>query len=190
VIRRLTRDSSVRDGVPDANFAAGANGYEVTSRTAPGHYMETKQVSRARFAYNCLLARAHGRARGPVYTDLQRGWDVHSNAVPNLPKLWPGPRIALRTRWSRLRRRGLLDDTLCLGGEFDGPYTPGAAFPKENYGRHSSDIPSRLVDCVKPGPPLGHAPRQQGSCTQTCPGCLASSPYKCPGAVGSSHHLR
>src|SRR5580704_16256486 len=70
------------------------------------------------FAYNCLLARRMAE-RGVRFTQIyQRGWDVHSNAVGNLPKLCAATDRASYALVTDLRRRGLLDDTLVLwGGE-------------------------------------------------------------------------
>src|SRR3981189_1690764 len=88
------------------------------------------------FAYNCLLARRMAE-RGVRFTQIyQRGWDVHSNAVPNLPKLCGATDRASYALVTDLRRRGLLDDTLVLwGGEFGRTVYSQGGLSKENYGR-------------------------------------------------------
>jgi len=88
------------------------------------------------FAYNCLLARRMAE-RGVRFTQIyQRGWDVHSNAVPNLPKLCAATDRASYALVTDLRRRGLLDDTLVLwGGEFGRTVYSQGGLSKENYGR-------------------------------------------------------
>jgi hypothetical protein len=88
------------------------------------------------FAYNCLLARRMAE-RGVRFTQIyQRGWDVHSNAVGNLPKLCAATDRASYALVTDLRRRGLLDDTLVLwGGEFGRTVYSQGGLSKENYGR-------------------------------------------------------
>jgi len=88
------------------------------------------------FAYNCLVARRMAE-RGVRFTQIyQRGWDVHSNAVPNLPKLCGATDRASYALVTDLRRRGLLDDTLVLwGGEFGRTVYSQGGLSKENYGR-------------------------------------------------------
>jgi len=95
---------------------------------------EAKQAGT--FAYNCLLARRMAE-RGVRFTQIyQRGWDVHSNAVGNLPKLCAATDRASYALVTDLRRRGLLDDTLVLwGGEFGRTVYSQGGLSKENYGR-------------------------------------------------------
>ena len=71
------------------------------------------------FAYHCLLARRMAE-RGVRFTQVyQRGWDVHSNVVGNLPKLCSATDRGSYALVTDLKRRGLLDDTLVIwGGEF------------------------------------------------------------------------
>jgi uncharacterized protein (DUF1501 family) len=68
--------------------------------------------------------------RGVRFTQIyQRGWDVHSNAVGNLPKLCAATDRASYALVTDLKRRGLLDDTLVLwGGEFG--RTPAVELPQ------------------------------------------------------------
>jgi len=88
------------------------------------------------FAYNCLLARRMAE-RGVRFTQIyQRGWDVHSNAVGNLPKLSAATDRASYALVTDLKRRGLLDDTLVLwGGEFGRTVYSQGGLSKDNYGR-------------------------------------------------------
>ena len=61
---------------------------------------------------------------------------MHSNAVPNLPKLCGATDRASYALVTDLRRRGLLDDTLVLwGGEFGRTVYSQGGLSKENYGR-------------------------------------------------------
>jgi arylsulfatase A-like enzyme len=88
------------------------------------------------FAYNCLLARRMAE-RGVRYTQIfQRGWDVHYNAVGNLPKLCAATDRASYALVTDLKRRGLLEDTLVIwGGEFGRTVYSQGGLSKENYGR-------------------------------------------------------
>jgi hypothetical protein len=98
-------------------------------------YGETaKQVGT--FAYNCLLARRMAE-RGVRFTQIyQRGWDVHSNVVGNLPKLCASTDRGSYALVTDLKRRGLLDDTLVVwGGEFGRTVYSQGGLSKENYGR-------------------------------------------------------
>ena len=73
---------------------------------------DAKQVGS--FAYNCLLARRMVE-RGVRFTQVyQRGWDVHSNVVGNLPKLCAATDRGSYALVADLQRRGLLDDTLVI----------------------------------------------------------------------------
>jgi len=95
---------------------------------------EAKQAGT--FAYNCLLARRMAE-RGVRFTQIyQRGWDVHTNAVGNLPKLCAATDRASYALVTDLGRRGLLEDTLVLwGGEFGRTVYSQGGLSKENYGR-------------------------------------------------------
>jgi len=95
---------------------------------------EAKQAGT--FAYNCLLARRMAE-RGVRFTQIyQRGWDVHTNAVGNLPKLCAATDRASYALVTDLGRRGLLDDTLVVwGGEFGRTVYSQGGLSKENYGR-------------------------------------------------------
>ncbi len=88
------------------------------------------------FAYNCLLARRMAE-RGVRYTQIfQRGWDVHYNAVGNVPKLCAATDRASYALVTDLKRRGLLEDTLVIwGGEFGRTVYSQGGLSKENYGR-------------------------------------------------------
>jgi hypothetical protein len=88
------------------------------------------------FAYNCLLARRMAE-RGVRFTQVyQRGWDVHSNAVGNTPKLTTATDRGSYALVTDLKRRGLLDDTLVIwGGEFGRTVYSQGGLSKENYGR-------------------------------------------------------
>src|SRR6266849_8924244 len=73
---------------------------------------DAKQVGT--FAYNCLLARRMAE-RGVRFTQIyQRGWDVHTNVVGNLPKLCAATDRASYALVTDLARRGRLDDTCVL----------------------------------------------------------------------------
>jgi hypothetical protein len=95
---------------------------------------EAKQVGS--FAYNCLLARRMAE-RGVRFTQVyQRGWDVHSNVVGNLPKLCAATDRGSYAMVTDLKRRGLLDDTLVIwGGEFGRTVYSQGGLSKDNYGR-------------------------------------------------------
>ena len=88
------------------------------------------------FAYNCLLARRMAE-RGVRFTQVyQRGWDVHSNVVGNLPKLCMATDRGSYALVTDLQRRGLLDDTLVIwGGEFGRTVYSQGGLSKDNYGR-------------------------------------------------------
>ena len=88
------------------------------------------------FAYNCLLARRMAE-RGVRFTQVfQRGWDVHSDAVPFLPKLCAATDRACYALVTDLKQRGLLDDTLVVwAGEFGRTVYSQGGLSKENYGR-------------------------------------------------------
>ena len=88
------------------------------------------------FAYNCLLARRMAE-RGVRYTQIfQRGWDVHYDAVGNLPKLCAATDRACYALITDLKRRGLLEDTLVIwGGEFGRTVYSQGGLSRENYGR-------------------------------------------------------
>ena len=88
------------------------------------------------FAYNCLLARRMAE-RGVRFTQIyQRGWDVHTNAVINQPKLCAATDRASYALVTDLGRRGLLDDTLVLwGGEFGRTVYSQGGLSQDNYGR-------------------------------------------------------
>jgi uncharacterized protein (DUF1501 family) len=95
---------------------------------------DAKQVGS--FAYNCLLARRMVE-RGVRFTQVyQRGWDVHSNVVGNLPKLCAATDRGSYALVTDLERRGLLDDTLVIwGGEFGRTVYSQGGLSKDNYGR-------------------------------------------------------
>ena len=88
------------------------------------------------FAHNCLLARRMAE-RGVRFTQIyQRGWDVHDNAVGNLPKLCGVTDRACYALVTDLKRRGMLDDTLVVwGGEFGRTVYSQGGLSKTNYGR-------------------------------------------------------
>jgi hypothetical protein len=88
------------------------------------------------FAYNCLLARRMAE-RGVRFTQVyQRGWDVHSNAVGNTPKLCAATDRGSYALVTDLKRRGLLEDTLVIwGGEFGRTVYSQGGLSKDNYGR-------------------------------------------------------
>jgi len=88
------------------------------------------------FAYNCLLARRMAE-RGVRFTQIyQRGWDVHSNAVGNTPKLCSATDRGSYALVTDLKRRGLLEDTLVIwGGEFGRTVYSQGGLSKDNYGR-------------------------------------------------------
>src|SRR5215467_5212223 len=88
------------------------------------------------FAYNCLLARRMAE-RGVRFTQIyQRGWDVHSNAVGNTPKLCSATDRGSYALVTDLKRRGLLEDTLVVwGGEFGRTVYSQGGLSKDNYGR-------------------------------------------------------
>jgi hypothetical protein len=88
------------------------------------------------FAYNCLLARRMAE-RGVRFTQIyQRGWDVHSNAVGNTPKLCTATDRGSYALVTDLKRRGLLEDTLVIwGGEFGRTVYSQGGLSKDNYGR-------------------------------------------------------
>jgi hypothetical protein len=88
------------------------------------------------FAHNCLLARRMAE-RGVRFTQIyQRGWDVHDNAVGNLPKLAAATDRACYALVTDLKRRGMLDDTLVIwGGEFGRTIYSQGGLSKTNYGR-------------------------------------------------------
>jgi hypothetical protein len=88
------------------------------------------------FAYNCLLARRMAE-RGVRFTQIyQRGWDVHSNVVGNLPKLCAATDRGSYALVTDLGRRGLLDETLVIwGGEFGRTVYSQGGLSKDNYGR-------------------------------------------------------
>jgi hypothetical protein len=88
------------------------------------------------FAHNCLLARRMAE-RGVRFTQIyQRGWDVHDNAVGNLPKLCGATDQASYALITDLKRRGMLDDTLVIwGGEFGRTIYSQGGLSKTNYGR-------------------------------------------------------
>src|SRR5256886_16138215 len=75
--------------------------------------------------------------RGVRFTQVyQRGWDVHSNVVGNLPKLCAATDRGSYALVADLQRRGLLDDTLVIwGGEFGRTVYSQGGLSKDNYGR-------------------------------------------------------
>jgi hypothetical protein len=88
------------------------------------------------FANNCLMARRMAE-RGVRFTQIyQRGWDVHRDVVPMMPKLCAATDRASYALVTDLKRRGLLDDTLVIwGGEFGRTVYSQGGLSKENYGR-------------------------------------------------------
>jgi len=88
------------------------------------------------FAYNCLLARRMAE-RGVRFTQIyQRGWDVHGNAVGDLPKLCGATDRGCYALVTDLKRRGMLDDTLVIwGGEFGRTVYSQGGLSRTNYGR-------------------------------------------------------
>ncbi len=88
------------------------------------------------FAYNCLMARRLAE-RGVRYTQIyKRGWDVHGDAVPMLPKLCAATDRACYALVTDLKQRGLLDDTLVMwGGEFGRTVYSQGQLSQTNYGR-------------------------------------------------------
>jgi hypothetical protein len=88
------------------------------------------------FAHNCLLARRMAE-RGVRFTQIyQRGWDVHDNAVGNLPKLCDATDRGCYALVTDLKRRGMLDDTLVIwAGEFGRTVYSQGGLSKTNYGR-------------------------------------------------------
>jgi hypothetical protein len=88
------------------------------------------------FAYNCLMARRLAE-RGVRFTQVyQRGWDVHRDVVPMMPKLCEATDRGCYALVTDLKRRGLLDDTLVVwGGEFGRTVYSQGGLSKENYGR-------------------------------------------------------
>jgi len=94
---------------PHANFAAGNSRIWVTSRTALGRCMgDDAKTSRARLPTTGLLARAHGRARCPLFPrSISADGMCTRIAVGNLPKLCAADGSRFPTRWSRIcGRRG------------------------------------------------------------------------------------
>ena len=113
----------LRDGVPDAEQRAGADGYfegagvDPRACTAPSR-------ARSSFANNCLLARRLVE-RGVRFVQLyHRGWDTHGASVgtdiaTKVPELCRETDRAATALVSDLKQRGLLDTTLVIwGGEF------------------------------------------------------------------------
>ena len=88
------------------------------------------------FAYNCLLARRMAE-RGVRFTQIfQRGWDVHSDVVPFLPKLCAATDRGCYALVTDLKQRGLIDDTLVVwAGEFGRTVYSQGGLTKDNYGR-------------------------------------------------------
>jgi uncharacterized protein (DUF1501 family) len=88
------------------------------------------------FANNCLLARRMAE-RGVRFVQIyQRGWDVHLQAVKELPQLCGVTDRACYALITDLKRRGLLDDTLVIwGGEFGRTVYSQGGLTKDNYGR-------------------------------------------------------
>jgi len=88
------------------------------------------------FAYNCLLARRMAE-RGVRFTQIyKRGWDVHTNAVDDLPVLCAETDRASAALITDLKQRGLLDETLVMwGGEFGRTIYSQGGLSKKNYGR-------------------------------------------------------
>lgn len=88
------------------------------------------------FANNCLMARRMAE-RGVRFTQIyQRGWDVHRDVVPLMPKLCAATDRGSYALVTDLKRRGMLDDTLVVwGGEFGRTVYSQGGLSKENYGR-------------------------------------------------------
>ncbi|MDB6169271.1 MAG: hypothetical protein JWM88_2135 [Verrucomicrobia bacterium] len=88
------------------------------------------------FAYNCLLSRRMAE-RGVRFTQIyQRGWDMHTNAVPNTPKMCAATDRGCYALITDLKRRGLLDSTLVVwGGEFGRTVYSQGGLTRENFGR-------------------------------------------------------
>jgi hypothetical protein len=88
------------------------------------------------FAFNCLMARRlaeHGVRFTQIY---KRGWDVHGNAVGDLPRLCAATDRGCYALVTDLKRRGLLDDTLVFwGGEFGRTVYSQGGLSRQNYGR-------------------------------------------------------
>src|ERR1700735_317433 len=88
------------------------------------------------YTYNCLMARRMAE-RGVRFTQIyKRGWDVHTNAVDDLPVLCAETARASAALIIDLKQRGLLDETLVMwGGEFGRTIYSQGGLSKKNYGR-------------------------------------------------------
>jgi hypothetical protein len=88
------------------------------------------------FAYNCLMARRLAE-RGVRFTQIyQRGWDLHQDTVPSLPKLCAATDRACYALVTDLKQRGLLEDTLVIwAGEFGRTVFSQGGLSDNNYGR-------------------------------------------------------
>ena len=88
------------------------------------------------FTYNCLLARRMAERDVRFSQIYHRGWDVHSNAVPLLPKLCHDVDRACYALITDLKQRGLLDDTLVLwNGDFGRTVYSQGGLSRADYGR-------------------------------------------------------
>ncbi|HWD39122.1 MAG TPA: DUF1501 domain-containing protein [Fimbriimonas sp.] len=88
------------------------------------------------FAANCLLARRMVQ-RGVRFIQIfHRGWDLHTNLVPDLPQQARDVDQACAALIKDLKRTGLLEDTLVVwGGEFGRTVYCQGPLSHQNYGR-------------------------------------------------------
>ena len=109
----------VRDGLPDADQRAGADGPRRTSRSRSSTCTAPK-AGDGSFAANCLLARRLAE-RGVRFIQLyHRDWDHHGGIKNDMQGRRPRRSTRPRPRCIKdLKQRGMLDDTLVIwGGEF------------------------------------------------------------------------
>ena len=107
----------VRDGVPDADQRAGADGLSQGAEARLDMY--GAEPGKPSFANNCLLARRLVE-RGVRFVQLfHEAWDQHGNLVKDLKKNCKDTDQACAALVKDLKQRGMLDDTLVIwGGEF------------------------------------------------------------------------
>ena len=113
----------LRDGVPDADAASGADRHLERAASDPRR-CTAREPGKVSFANNCLLARRLVE-RGVRFVQLyHRGWDTHgasvgTDIVNRVPELCRETDRAAAALVTDLKQRGLLDATLVIwGGEF------------------------------------------------------------------------
>ena len=131
-----TRIAAVRDGLPDADLGAGADGSLRTSPTAPSSSTARTSRKPGTYAANCLLARRLAE-RGVRFIQLyHRGWDQHNDLPRDIALQCKDVDQASAALILDLKQRGLLDDTLVVwGGEFGRTVYCQGKLTETNYGR-------------------------------------------------------